>query len=85
MRKIIYLALLPSLIIFNTSSTVVTTFSVRPTTCTFCIPSSSTLNLALSPSKSNTWKEIKHFFFYFNSNLIKHLNIKKNTMIINYY
>ncbi len=53
-KHIFYLAVLPRWIILNTSSAFSTIVSVRPTTCTCCLPSSNTLNLALSANKSKT-------------------------------
>lgn len=49
-----YLAVFPRWIILNTSSTFSTMVSVRPTTWTCCLPSSSTRNFALSANRSNT-------------------------------
>ena len=51
--------LLPDVMSFKTSSTEVTTVSVKPTTTTCCLPSSSTRNFDLPDKRSNTWKKSK--------------------------
>lgn len=51
-----YLQLFPTSMSLRTSSVHFTSLSCRPTTCTCCLPSSRTRNLALRLSRSNTFK-----------------------------
>ena len=72
--------LLPCWISFSTSSTVSTDRSHRPTNCTCCFPSSSTLNFALPFNKSNTFTQTKFDHWYFAHNTIWYVFVFDETI-----